>query len=147
MAQSFSSLYVHVVYSTKDRVPLLTGDLLEKMHAYTGGTINNTGCQCLTVGGVADHLHFLARISRTLSMADFVREVKASTSKWAKEFSPGFTWQSGYGAFSVGHRELPAVRQYIETQAEHHKKFSFQEEFLNILREHDLEWDDRYIWD
>ena len=149
MPQSLAQIYLHIVYSTKDRRPYLADPTVrEEAHRYLGGACNNLGCPVIQVGGVADHVHLLCRLGRTISVADFLRELKRESSKWAKsKTDPEFHWQNGYGAFSVGPRELDSVRNYVVHQEEHHHEISFQDEFRKLLREHGIEWDERYVWD
>lgn len=148
MPQSLSAVYVHAVFSTADRKPFLAdASLRNEMHAFLGGISKQLDCAPLAIGGVEDHVHFLIRWGRTTNQAEWVKEVKRVSSRWAKERVSGFGWQSGYGAFSVSHSDLNAVRHYIATQEEHHRRVSFKDEFLALLREHHLEWDERYVWD
>lgn len=99
------------------------------------------------VGGVADHIHILATLSRTTTQSDWIKEIKRSSSIWLKPKCSGFAWQGGYGIFSVGASQIPTVKDYIANQEEHHRKGSFKEEFLALLQAHGIEWDERYIWD
>jgi REP element-mobilizing transposase RayT len=118
--------------------------------SYLGGTCNSLDCPVITVGGVADHVHLLCRLSRRRSLADLLEEVKRGSSKWVKTkggIVTKFSWQNGYGAFSVGQSEVGRVRIYIEGQEEHHRKKTFQEEFRAFLKEHEIEYDERYVWD
>lgn len=151
MSQSLAAIYVHLVFSTKLRTPfLLDKDLRQKVHMNLRAVAHQLKCPALIVGGVEDHVHLLLRMGRDVSIATCAKEIKRVSSISAKELSPslrGFSWQGGYGGFSVGYREIDMVRRYIETQEEHHKTESFKEEFLRLLREHDIEWDERYIWD
>lgn len=120
------------------------------LHAYLGGISNNLDCPALDVGGVEDHVHLLVRGGRKIAQADWVREVKKGSSSWIKERYPNlkdFAWQSGYGVFSVGVREVPAVRAYIQNQIEHHKKMSFQDEYRQILKEFGIDVSEEYLWD
>ena len=151
MPQSLAAVYIHIVFSTDDRRPFLKDPTLRaELHSYLGGASNALGCASLVVGGVEDHVHVLARQSRTISLSDWVRKVKTSSSQWLKRQDASlstFAWQSGYGAFSVGSKGVELVRGYIQNQEEHHRHFSFQDEFLQLLKEHGLEWDERYLWD
>ncbi len=150
MSQSLSQLYVHLVYSTKHRAPCLTEALRPRLWAYTAVVLKNLDCVPIEVGGIADHVHILTLLSKNLSAAKLVEEVKKPTSKWLKTQDPAlheFHWQSGYGIFSIGRSELSMVREYIMTQDEHHKTVSFQDEFRRLLKEHGVEFDERYVWD
>ena len=105
-------------------------------------------CLPITVGGVEDHVHLLVALSRTVCVADLVKKLKTSSHGWLEsKGQPSFEWQAGYGAFSVSKELLPTVSVYIKNQEEHHKKFDFMTEYRRILQEHDLEWDERYVWD
>lgn len=148
MPQSLSAVYVHGVFSTKQRTPYL-GDpnIRSDCHAYIAGISKNVDCIPIIVGGVADHVHVLASLGRTVSQADWMKEMKQSSSAWMKARNPQFSWQGGYGVFSVGREQVDLVRDYIANQAEHHRTKSFQEEFLELLADHELRWDERYLWD
>lgn len=151
MPQSLAKVYVHIVFSTKYRYPFLTDkNIRSEMHAYLGGTCNELDSPVLTVGGVADHVHVLCRLTRNLSIAKVVGDMKRSSSKWIKTKGTllrKFAWQNGYGAFSVGQSEVERVRKYIEGQEEHHRRKAFQEEYRSFLNEFGVEYDERYVWD
>ena len=150
MPQSLSNVILHTVFSTKGRVPYLAdSDLREDLHRYLGGVAKTLQCQPLIVGGVADHVHLLTTLSRTITIADLVKEVKRNSSRWLHEqCSCGdFRWQGGYGAFSVSASQLAAVQTYIDAQAAHHQRMSFQEEFRSLLHKHGVKFDERYVWD
>jgi len=151
MPRSFSSVHLHVVFSTKDRTPYLADlQIRQEVHAYLGGISKTIGCQPFIVGGVADHIHMLVDLGKTISQADLVKEVKRASSIWIKEREPrlsNFAWQGGYGAFSVDHSSFDRVYRYVANQDEHHRIVSFKDEFLEILKEHDLTYDERFIWE
>lgn len=150
MPQSLSYLLVHFVFSTRDRAPLLNAEIRPDLHAYLATVARDAGCECYRVGGVADHVHLAIRISRTIAAAHLVEKLKTSSSKWIKTQSPAltnFAWQHGYGAFSVGPSDLEALRGYIDTQEEHHRTRTFQEEYVAFLKKYEVEYDERYIWD
>jgi REP element-mobilizing transposase RayT len=151
MPQSLAKVLVHIVFSTKNRYPFLVDkDICNEMHAYLGGTCNELECPVLTVGGAADHVHILCALSRNLSIAKFVGDIKRGSSKWIKtkgRMLTKFAWQNGYGVFSVGQSEVERVRQYIVGQEDHHRKKTFQDEYRMFLREHGVEYDERYVWD
>jgi putative transposase len=150
MPQSLSYLLVHIVFATKDRAPVLTPAIRPDLYAYLATVVRNLDCECFRVGGVADHIHLAIRISRIITIAEIVEKLKSSSSKWLKTQSqtvPDFAWQNGYGAFSVGPSDLNALLKYIDTQEEHHKKQTFQDEYRAFLNKYGVEFDERYIWD
>ncbi|MGB6222090.1 IS200/IS605 family transposase [Haloferula sp.] len=151
MPQSLSAVYLHLVFSTKDRRPFLSNpEVRHEMHAYLGGISRELHCPPLVAGGVEDHVHLLARHARTITQADWVKELKRSSSLWIKQREPtlgDFAWQTGYGLFSVSPSMLETVEHYIANQEEHHRKLSFQDEFRMMLRKHRIDWDERYVWD
>ena len=151
MPQSLSVVHIHLVFSTKHRAPFLRDhDLRAEMHAYLGGVSSRLACPPAIVGGTEDHVHMLCRLGRTISQADWVKEVKRVSSIWVKERDPRlreFAWQSGYGAFSVSASDVARVHAYIARQEEHHRKRSFQGEYRVLLQKYGLEWDERYVWD
>lgn len=151
MPQSLSQIYLHIVFSTKDRSPFLQDrSLRDRVHAYLAGVGDNLSSPTVKVGGVEDHVHVLCRMSKTLTVANLVQEIKRDSSKWIKELSPdlaGFYWQKGYGAFSVSPSHVEALAAYIERQEEHHHQESFQDEFRRICEKYNIELDERYAWD
>ena len=150
MPQSLSAVYIHLVFSTKHRQPFLRDkSLREDLHAFLGGTSKTLECPPLIVGGVEDHVHLLARFGRTITQADWVKELKRVSNLWLKEEGgiAGFAWQAGYSDFSVSQSKLEQVRRYIANQEKHHRKRSFQDEVRALLTRHRIEWDERYVWD
>lgn len=150
MPQSLASLHVHVVFSTKNREPRLAPELRPRLHQFIGGVLKNHDCRLVDAGGTADHLHLLSSLGRTVAIADAVRLVKSNSSGWLHdEFADlrHFHWQTGYGAFSVSQSNVAAVKKYLANQEVHHCKHSFQDEFRKLLRRHEIEWDERYVWD
>ena|SRR3954451_12834634 len=151
MPQSLSAVYVHLVFSTKERRPFLRDKAVrDSLHAYLGAASRELECAPLQVGGVEDHIHMLCRLGRTLTQSEWVKEIKRVSSIWIKEQGRDyldFQWQGGYAAFSVSQSNLPEVMRYINEQEEHHRKMSFQDELRALLRKHELEWDERYIWE
>jgi putative transposase len=150
MPQSLSYLLVHVIFSTKDRSPLLNSDIRSELYPYMATVVRNAGCECYRIGGVEDHVHLAIRLSRTLAVSDLLTELKTSSNRWIKSTSPQlatFSWQRGFGAFSVGPSDLEALLRYIDGQEEHHKKTSFQDEFRAFLKKYGVEFDERYVWD
>ncbi|HEY2909360.1 MAG TPA: IS200/IS605 family transposase [Gemmataceae bacterium] len=150
MPQSFGSIQMHLVFSTKGREPSIVPAIAERLYDYLGGTLRGNSCSSIAIGGVADHVHLLVSMSREFSTSQLVRVLKSNSSRWIHDTFPtlrGFAWQSGYGAFSVSYSQVEVVKAYILNQEEHHKRQSFQDEFLSLLRAHRLEWDERYVWD
>jgi REP element-mobilizing transposase RayT len=151
MPQSLAQIYLHLVFSTKERRPYLQDrPLREELHAYLGGACNNLGCPVICVGGVEDHVHLCCRLGRSISVADFLMELKRESSKWIKAKGrdlSGFHWQNGYGAFSLSPAQVEPLRHYITNQEEHHRTGSFQDEFRKLLKKNGLQWDERYVWD
>jgi putative transposase len=150
MPQSLSNILIHLVWSTKDRHPWLTPGIREETHAFLAGAVRRLDCEAYRVGGVADHVHIALRLSRTLSVADVVKDVKTASSKWLKEQHPRFAefyWQLGYGAFSIGMSQKNALLHYVDHQEEHHRTRSFQEEYRALLQRYAIDFDERYMWD
>ena len=148
MPQSLARNVIHLVFSTKNREPFIVPAIRDRLHAYLAGTVNQLGCHAIKVGGVADHVHILFVLSKTLALSKAVEEIKKGSSKWAKDNGePRFYWQNGYGAFSVSAEYEDAVAGYVANQEAHHREVGFQEEFRGFLRKHRIEWDERYVWD
>jgi putative transposase len=150
MPQSLSLVIVHLIYSTEDRSPCLDTSTRPHLHAYLATVARNSKCEAYRVGGTYDHVHLAVRLSRTVTIAGLVEELKTSSSKWLKMQRPElrkFSWQRGYGAFSAGHSELEDLVSYVASQEEHHKVRTFQEEYVALLKEHGVQYDERYVWD
>ena len=150
MPQSLSKVIVHVIFSTKDREPWLGSEIRRRMHAYLATVCRDLGAEFVHVGGVADHVHIVTTLPRTVSQAQLIEEIKKTSSKWIKALDAryrGFFWQRGYGAFSVSPSQLDSVVQYVKTQQEHHRTRTFQEEYSELLRRHGVDFDERYVWD
>ena len=147
MSGTFSNLSVHVVFSTKDRLPLMTMPIRNKLFPYMGGIVRGLGGTIITVGGMPDHVHLVARLPTTVSVADVARIVKANSSKRMNEkfTTMKFGWQRGYGAFSVSHSALPAVVNYVRDQERHHRGLSFEEELTILLTKHGIDFDTRHL--
>ena len=150
MASTYTNLLYHLVFSTKHRIPLITDDLRPELYAYIGGIIRNKRGVMLEIGGMPDHVHIVAKLKADMSVAEATRFIKSNSSKCVNE-KPGrrarFEWQTGYGAFTVSESQIEIVRQYVRGQAEHHRKITFQEEFVQLLKQHGIEYDERYLWD
>jgi REP-associated tyrosine transposase len=151
MPQSLSAVYVHLVFSTKERQPFLRDlNARESLHAYLGGISKTLDCPPIIVGGIEDHVHLLTRFGRTITQAEWVKELKRVSNLWLKEQNrtyADFQWQGGYADFSVSPSNLERVKRYIANQEEHHRKLNFQDELRALLRKHNVEWDERYVWD
>jgi REP element-mobilizing transposase RayT len=147
MAGTFSNLSVHLVFSTKDRLPLMTKPVRDALFPYMGGVVKGMAGTIITVGGIPDHVHLVARLPTSLSVADVVRTVKANSSKWMNEkfATMKFGWQRGYGAFSVSHSAMPAVVNYVRNQERHHHGLSFEEELTILLTKHGIDFDTRHL--
>ncbi|MCL2117854.1 MAG: IS200/IS605 family transposase [Planctomycetaceae bacterium] len=149
MSQSFAKFIAHVVYSTKNREPILAEPIRQDLYNYTAGILNTVDCMTLGIGGTSDHVHVLVQMSRTMTLAKMVEEMKRGTSRWIKTRGTNFqwfSWQGGYGAFSVSESQLTLVKQYIANQEEHHRKKTFQDEFRTLLKKHNIAFDEKYIW-
>jgi putative transposase len=151
MPQSLAQLFLHVVFSTKNRTPWLKDVAIRKeLHAYMATVLKAIKCPAVLINGVEDHVHVLCELSRVVAPCDLVEELKKQPSKWIKTKGPSyqdFYWQAGYGAFSVGRAHVPQIRSYIANQEEHHRTTSYQDEFRTLCKEHGLELDERYAWD
>lgn len=146
MPNTYSALYTHLVFSTKHREPLLGAELRPRLFAYMGGICRNIDCSLVDAGGVEDHVHLLIRRHPSRCESDILRDVKANSSRWLKEFVPVFAWQDGGGAFSVGPQDLGAVRDYLAGQEDHHRIEEFKEEFVRFLRKYEIEFDEKYVF-
>jgi putative transposase len=137
------------VFSTRDRLPKITPEIQPHLFEYIGGICNNLSCQPIIVGGHTDHIHILNLLAKNITVPKLLQELKGSSSLWIKtkgdEFQD-FYWQEGYGVFSVDSHGAAEVKRYIQNQGEHHKKKSFKEEFVEILKENEVEYDERYLW-
>ncbi len=151
MSQSLVKQYAHIVFSTKYRHPFLIDKKIRReLYAYMDGILLKIDCIPVIIGGVADHVHILTSISKSYSLSKIVGELKRDSSLWikTKEGIPdNFYWQNGYGAFSVGKKDLDIVRRYIENQEWHHNEKTYQNEYITILDENDVEYDKKYVWD
>ena len=150
MPQSLSKLYVHLIYSTKDRERVLTEAVREELCRYTCGILREWDSPAIAVNSVEDHLHILFVLSKNHSVSEIVEQVKKGSSKWIKTEGPEFAqfhWQNGYAAFSVSQSAVPEVVRYIEGQEEHHRVRTFQEELREFFKRYEVKYDERYVWD
>ncbi len=148
MPSTHCSLHYHLVFSTKERQPLIASAWRERLHAYLGGVVKNIDGVPEGIGGTQDHVHLLVSLKATHCLADVVRDLKAVSSRWMHEqiAERSASWQDGYGAFTVGAPDCGLVRDYIARQEEHHRKQTFQEEYMEFLRRGGVEYDERYLW-
>jgi putative transposase len=149
MSQSLALVLVHIIFSTKNRVRFLqAAEIRSEVHAYLAGTLRALECTPLQVGGVEDHVHILCGLSRKISLAELVKNVKTSSTRILKgKGHDDFSWQSGYGAFSVSQSVRDSVLSYIAEQEIHHRRISFQDEFRALLNKHGVRFNERYVWD
>jgi REP element-mobilizing transposase RayT len=148
MAHTAGNLVIHLIFSTKRRQPLITAEIRNDLFAYLGGMVREIRGAALIINGTADHVHMLVRIRPAQSAAEIARVVKANSSRWVREkWNMRFAWQTGYGAFSVSESNVPAVCRYIATQEEHHRKRTFQEEYVAFLKRNKISYDERHIWE
>ncbi|MCL1920343.1 MAG: IS200/IS605 family transposase [Kiritimatiellaeota bacterium] len=150
MPQSLTNVYVHIVFSTKNRCPLIDDSVRQTLWAYIGGICRTLECFAFRVGGTSDHIHICCLLSKKVTQVELLQEVKRKSSLWMKTQGAryaDFYWQDGYGVFSVSPPETGKVAEYIDNQHEHHKTRTFQEEFLAFLKKYGVEYDERYLWD
>jgi putative transposase len=150
MGQSLVKNYLHIVFSTKYREPLIKPPFEDELHRYLWGICYNLECFPIEIGGYTDHIHVLCMLSKKIALMKLLEELKSHSSKWMKtkdESLKNFYWQNGYGAFSVNYKGVDVVTRYIANQHEHHHKKTFQEEFRSILKKNQVEYDERYVWD
>lgn len=150
MGQSLVKNYLHIIFNTKNRTPLIHNSIANELHAYLGGISRNLECPPIAIGGYIDHVHILCMLSKKIALMSFLEELKSSSSKWIKTKGDNlgdFYWQNGYGAFSVTFSEVESITTYINTQEEHHAKKSFQDEYRDFLKKYNVEYDERYVWD
>ena len=150
MSQSLSSVLVHLVFSTKNREPFITPEVETELHPYMATIFRELKSPSLAIDGTDDHVHILFSLARVVTIANIVEEVKTSASKWIKtkgrEFR-NFHWQKGYGAFSIGQSNVASLKRYIESQKEHHRRITFQDEYRKFLAAYGIDFDERYIWE
>jgi REP element-mobilizing transposase RayT len=150
MGQSLVKNYIHIVFSTKHRQPLIIPEVEQELHSYLGGICKNLECFPIKIGGYTDHVHILCNLSKKITLMKLLEEMKSHSSKWIKtkeDRLKNFYWQDGYGPFSVNPSELDKVVAYIENQHEHHTIKTFQDEYRAFLKKYQVEYDERYVWD
>ena len=149
MPKTFTNLIYHIIFSTRERRPLITGDRRPRLYEYIGGTLRGLGGISLAIGGIEDHLHLLAKLRPDKALSSVLRDLKANSSGWMHDVFPeirDFKWQNGYGAFTVSASQISTVERYIINQEFHHQNRSFSEEFVEILKANQIEFDERYLW-
>jgi putative transposase len=149
MANTYSSLCYHIVFSTRNRIHDIKPEVEDRVWAYIGGVARKHNMVALQVGGIEDHIHALVIAPPVYAPSQIAQFLKGDSSKWIHEEFPamrGFAWQDGYGAFTVSKSNIPEVIDYIRSQREHHRARSFQEEYLSFLKKHGIEYDERYLW-
>ena len=149
MAQSLSKIYIHLVFHIKTTSPAIRETDFDRVHSYIGQLINATGCKVVKVGGVDDHIHALFLLSKDICISRVVEEVKRNSSRWIKTIDAyycAFAWQNGYGAFSVSQSVIVKTIDYVSRQAEHHKKWSFQDEYRKFLKLYGIDYDEKYVF-
>jgi REP element-mobilizing transposase RayT len=150
MPQSLAKIYIHLVFSTKNRERVIPDDVQADLHSYMGGILNGLGCVPVEINSEHDHIHILFVISRTETVSNVVGQLKKSSNDWLRAKDARFAnfyWQAGYGAFSVSQSGVDEVRDYICRQREHHQRKTFQEEYRAFLQKYGIEFDERYVWD
>lgn len=150
MSQSLAKIITHAIFSTKHREPIILPEIRKDLCSYLGGILTHLESPPIEINCTADHTHMLFCLSKNHSIANVIKEAKQGSSKWIKTQSPllqNFYWQGGYGSFSVSQSMITVIRKYISNQEEHHRKVSFQEEFRAFLKRHQIEFDERYVWD
>jgi len=143
MSHTYTSVYIHCVFSTKERRPLIPGARTAELYAYLGGIARAEGLTLIAAGGTANHIHLLLVLSSTCSVAHAIQKLKGGSSRW---MGSGFSWQEGYGAFSVSASQLEVVKHYIQNQEEHHRKRDFEQEFTSLLRSCGVEFDEQFVF-
>jgi len=147
LRMSYTYLLYHIVYGTKDRLPLITQELRPELHPFLGGLVNDLQGTPLEINGVADHVHVLARIKPVISISEFMSKFKSQSSGWAnRKTRNGFKWQVKYGAFTVSQSQVDRVREYIRNQEAHHSRISFEDEFKALLRSHGIGFEEKHLW-
>ena len=148
MPQSLAKIYIHCVFSTKKRIPLIIDAVRKDLHSYIIGTLANLGSYVYEIYANPDHIHVLCTLPRTITVAELISKMKTSSSKSIKKQGiKNFSWQDGYGVFSVSSSKLRVVENYIMNQAEHHGKLSFKDELRDFFKEYKVEYDEQYVWD
>jgi putative transposase len=149
VGNTYTSLYIHYIFSTKNRLPLIVPEIQDRLWPYMAGIAKKNNMTALAVGGMPDHIHILLSLPATLSVSKAIQSIKGNSSKWINDTfktSNPFSWQKGYGAFSVSISILQDTVRYIQNQAVHHRRKSFEEEYLDFLKKNEVVYDERYLW-
>jgi putative transposase len=150
MSQSLSKIYLHIIFGTKNWQPTIKEPYDKRLYSYLAGVCKNLDCSPIAVSGHLNHVHVLCRFAKDITVSDFLEALKTQSSKWMKEQGDSlknFYWQKGYAAFSIAEDSVGNVRHYIDSQEEHHSRVNYREEIICLLKEHGLEYDERYFWD
>lgn len=150
MPQSLVKNYIHIVFSTKYRNDFIDENIEKELYAYIATLCKDFESYALQIGGTDNHIHILCRLSRKIALMKLVQEIKAHSSKWIKTKGKkyeNFFWQDGYGAFSVGEKDVYIVTKYIKNQRQHHQKQDFKNEFVGMLEKHQMDYDEKFLWD
>lgn len=150
MAQSLANILIHIIFSTKKRQPMILQEIMQELYSYMAGIARTYESQVHEIGGVEDHVHILVSLPRTLPLSKLVEDIKKGSSKWIKtkgSLYADFAWQNGYAAFSIGQSGYEDLRKYIQTQKDHHKNLSFQDEYRAFLKKYQIAYDEKYVWD
>ncbi|RJP23665.1 MAG: IS200/IS605 family transposase [Candidatus Omnitrophota bacterium] len=150
MPQSLSCVIIHIIFSTKDRYPFINDAIETDLYSYLAAILQQVKCPAILINGMPDHVHILCNLSRTISIAKLLEEVKKSSSKWIKTkggIHQKFHWQAGYGVFSVSQTKVQSVKTYIQNQKDHHRTKTFQDEFREFLSANGVDYDEKYVWD
>jgi REP element-mobilizing transposase RayT len=150
MAGTYTNLLYHIVFSTKERIPLISSGFEDDLYDYIGGIIRNEGGVLIQIGGMPDHVHLLTKFKPAISVSEMLKVIKSKSSKWLNDEKMDlrkFGWQDGFAAFSVSESNVPTVRRYIQNQESHHYRQSYQDELRALLKKHGIEYDERYLWD
>jgi putative transposase len=149
MGSTLTNLVYHVIFSTKNRERFIIPEIRNELYKYIGGIIRGQGGVLLQAGGTTDHIHIIIKLKPVHSLSEMMQKLKGNSSKWINEqnrLNHKFAWQEGYGAFTVSESMIPAVIRYVKEQESHHEKQTFQEEFVQVLERHRVDYDERYIW-
>src|SRR5437773_1647881 len=149
MANTFSQIYIQTVFAVNGRLSLIHSEFKEELYRYIAGIVRNQGQKLISINGMPDHVHILIGLKPAMALADLVREVKADSTNFInknKWVHGRFSWQEGYGAFSYGHSQLDTIIRYIQNQEQHHKRSSFKNEYLTLLRKFDIAFEDKYVF-